>query len=100
MDVLCKHFEHALIKHKDHNHLLGCILTGWQVFAKYYRLSDDNPVYAAALVLHPSQRKAHILKNWQKSWHKMAFDSVKKLWGDKYKGMVVIDDPSLIITDQ
>jgi hypothetical protein len=100
MDVLRKHFEHAIIKHKDHKHLLGCILTSWQVFAKYYRLSDDNPVYAAALILHPSRRKAHIQKNWQKSWHKKAFNSVKKLWEDEYKGMVMIDDPSLIITDQ
>jgi hypothetical protein len=100
MDVLRKHFDHAIIKHKDHTHLLGCILTSREVFCKYYRLSDDNPVYAAALILHPSRRKAHIQKNWQKSWHKKAFDSVKKLWEDDYKEMIMIDDPSLIITDQ
>ena len=100
MDVLRKHFEHAMTKYKDHTHLLGCILTSWHVFDKYYRLSDDNPVYAAALILHPSRRKAHIQKNWPKSWHKKAFNSVKKLWEDDYKGLAMIDDPSLIITDQ
>ena len=100
MDVLHKHFEHAIIKYKDHTHLLDCILTSWHVFGKYYRLSDDNPVYAAALILHPSRRKAHILKNWPKSWHKTAFNSVKKLWEDDYKGIVMMDDSSLMITGQ
>jgi hypothetical protein len=100
MDVLEKHFKHVMEKYKDHQHLLGCILTSWHVFSKYYRLSDDNPVYASALILHPSRRKAHILKNWPKAWHKKAFNNVKKLWEDKYKGLAMIDDPSLIITEQ
>ena len=100
MDVLRKHFEHAMTKYKDHTHLLGCILTSWHVFDKYYRLSDDNPVYAAALILHPSRRKAHIQKNWPKSWHKKAFNSVKKLWEDDYKGIVMMDDSSLMVTGQ
>ena len=48
-------------------------------------MSDESPVYAAALILHPSRRKAHILKNWPRSWHKTVFNSVKKLWEDSYK---------------
>ena len=100
MDILEKHFKHAMEKYKDHQHLLGCILTSWNIFGKYYRLSDDNPVYASALILHPSRRKAHILKNWPKAWHKKAFNNVKKLWEDEYKGLAMIDDPSLIITEQ
>jgi hypothetical protein len=100
MDVLHKHFEHTITKYKNRTYLLGCILTSWHVFGKYYELSDENPVYAAALILHPSRRKAHIQKNWLISWHKNAFDSVKKLWEDEHKGMVMTDDPSFIITDQ
>jgi hypothetical protein len=76
MYVLHKHFEHSMIKHKDHTHLLGCILTSWHIFGKYYQLSDDNPVYATALILYHSRRKAHIQKNWSKSWHKKAFHSI------------------------
>jgi hypothetical protein len=48
-------------------------------------LSDKSPVYAAVLILHSSRRKAHILKNWPRSWHKTVFNSVKKLWEDSYK---------------
>jgi hypothetical protein len=86
MDVLHKHYNRAFEKYKDNQQVLGCVLTSWYVFDKYYQLSDESPVYAAALILHPSRRKAHILKNWPKAWHKKIFNGVKKLWADDYKG--------------
>jgi hAT family C-terminal dimerisation region len=85
MDVLHKHYQQAFIKFRNKQQILGCILTSWHIFDKYYQLSDESPVYAAALILHPSRRKAHILKNWPRSWHKTVFNSVKKLWEDSYK---------------
>ena len=62
IDILHKHYQLAFKKFRNKQQLLGCILTSWYVFDKYYQLSDENPIYAAALILHPSQRKAHILK--------------------------------------
>jgi hypothetical protein len=96
MDVLHKHYNQALDKHKDNQRLIGCVLASWHVFDKYYKLSDESPAYAAALILHPSRRKAHIQKNWPRSWHKKIFNGVKKLWEDGYKGLPTIDPtPSL-----
>jgi hypothetical protein len=82
MDVLHKHYNQALDKHKDNQRLIGCVLASWHVFDKYYKLSDESPAYAAALILHPSRRKAHIQKNWPRSWHKKIFNGDKKLWED------------------
>ncbi|KAH7109693.1 hypothetical protein EDB81DRAFT_598086, partial [Dactylonectria macrodidyma] len=39
------------------------------VLNKYYTLSDQTPVYAAALLLDPSKRRKYIERNWQESWH-------------------------------
>jgi hypothetical protein len=97
MDVLYKHYNQAFNKYKDNQQLLGCVLTSLYVFEKYYKLSDESPAYAAALILHPSRRKAYIQKNWPRSWHKKIFNNVKKLWEDKYKGLPTIDPtPSLV----
>jgi hypothetical protein len=86
MDILHKHYNRAFEKYKDNQQMLGCVLTSWYVFDKYYQLSDESPVYAAALILHPSRRKAYIQKNWPKAWHKKIFNGVKKLWEGDYKG--------------
>ena len=96
MDVLHKNYKLAFEKFRNKQQLLGCILTSWHVFDKYYQLSDESPVYAAALILHPSRRKAHILKNWPRSWHKTAFNNVKKLWEDDYKELPSENPPSLL----
>ncbi len=96
MDVLHKHFNQAFDKYKGNQKLLGCLLASWYVFDKYYQLSDESPAYAAAIILHPSRRKAHIQKNWPKAWHKKVFNGVKKLWEDDYKGLLTVDStPSL-----
>ena len=94
MDVLHKHFNQAFDKYKDNQQLLGCVLASWYVFDKYYQLSDESPAYAAALILHPSRRKAYIQKNWPKAWHKNVFSSVKKLWEDDYRGLPTMDSAS------
>ena len=96
IDVLHKHYTQAFDKYKNNPELLGCVLTSWYVFEKYYKLSDESPVYAVALSLHPSRRKAHIQKNWPRSWQKKIFNSVKKLWEDDYKGLTTIDSTPLV----
>jgi len=60
MDVLYKHYNQAFNKYKDNQQLLGCVLSSWYVFEKYYKLLDESPAYAAALILHPLRRKAYI----------------------------------------
>ena len=47
--------------------MLHAINMGWYVLSKYYGLTDEAPVYAAALLLDPSKRSAYIKKNWTRS---------------------------------
>lgn len=99
MDVLSKHYQQAFEKYKDNQELLGCVLTSWFVFDKYYQKVDESPAYSAALILHPSRRKQHILKNWPKDWHRQAFNDVKKYWEDHYKGLPTIEQTPLFMQE-
>ena len=97
MDVLHKHYNQAFEKYKDNQQLLSCVFTSWYVFDKYYQLSDESFVYGAALILHPLRRKAHIQKNWPKTWHKRIFNGVKRLWEEDYKRLPTLNStPSII----
>ena len=46
--------------------------------------TEDTPVYAAALVLHPARRTQYIRKNWKKEWQRPGINSVKKLQESSY----------------
>jgi hypothetical protein len=43
--------------------MLHSIEMGWFIIDKYYNRTDEVPVYAAALLLDPSRRIAHLQKN-------------------------------------
>lgn len=58
---------------------------GWFVLDKYYTLTDDIPVYAAALLLNPSCRLAYLKKNWPEAWHENAINAARKIWEDEFK---------------
>jgi hypothetical protein len=64
--------------------MLYCIEMGWFVLDKYYILSGDTPVYAAALLLDPSKRTKYIERNWDTSWHAYAIDGARKIWEEEY----------------
>lgn len=65
-------------------HLLHCINMGWFVLDKYYALTEESPVYAAALLLDPSKRSRYITHNWPASWHTAAIDGARQMWLDEY----------------
>ncbi|RKK15571.1 hypothetical protein BFJ66_g18070, partial [Fusarium oxysporum f. sp. cepae] len=65
-------------------HMVHCIDMGWFVLNKYYTLSDQTPVYAAALLLDPSKRRKYIERNWQESWHAPAIAAAQQIWLDEY----------------
>src|SRR5438094_127863 len=67
--------------------LLTAIITSWYALDKYYLLTDETTAYAAAILLHPSRRKRYIEKNWNRKYHKAAFDGVRKLWEAKYRDL-------------
>lgn len=41
------------------------IMTSWYKFDDYYTRTDDTPVYAAAILLYPSLREAHLKEAWK-----------------------------------
>ncbi len=52
------------------------------MFDKYYLKSDESPLYAAAIILHPERRTRYIRANWEKKWQRPALEKVKGLWED------------------
>jgi hypothetical protein len=45
--------------------MLHSIEIGWFILNKYYTISEEAPVYVAALPLDPRYRKAYLDKNWK-----------------------------------
>lgn len=74
------------------------ILASWFKFDKYYKLTDDSPVYVAAILLHPSLRQAYLQVQWaqQEQYIGPAIEGVRKMWEEHYKqpcpGTVKLDE--------
>jgi hypothetical protein len=64
---------------------------GWFVLDKYYTMTDNVPVYAAAILLDPSRRGAYLKKNWPAEWYEPAIEAANTLWLNEFK-----DDASSI----
>jgi hAT family C-terminal dimerisation region len=77
--------------HRSDPYFAAQIQKGWDTFDKYYSLSDESPLYAAAIILHPVRRTQYIAHNWRKEWQKPAFESVKKLWRDYRRALADIN---------
>jgi hypothetical protein len=88
MDALLNHYERSKEQyskpHTRDTRLLHAIDMGWFVLDKYYTMSDDVPVYAAALLLDPSKRAAYMYQNWPQAWHSTAIDSARQIWETQY----------------
>ncbi|KAH7461718.1 hypothetical protein FOMA001_g18848 [Fusarium oxysporum f. sp. matthiolae] len=65
----------------------------WFILDKYYTMTEDIPVYAAALLLDPSKRKSYIEECWPKEWHEGAFAAARSLWKEEYNYDVEIHLP-------
>ena len=66
---------------------------GWFILNKYYNLTDDCPVYAAALLLDPRKRTAYIRKNWAPDWLNSTIASASTIWEAEYKTAVLDVNP-------
>ena len=60
MDLLDDHFRESTDQYKANSRFSASIHTAWFAFDKYYKLIDTTYAYAAALLLHPSRRKAYM----------------------------------------
>lgn len=80
MDILVQYFEKALSDYADDKEFSSRIRKGWEAFDKYYTKTDDCPLYAAALILHPNRRIKYIHANWKVKWQKPVLKKAKELW--------------------
>ena len=69
----------------------------WGKLTKYYEKTDDaNAIYAAAVLLHPSQQKRYFDKHWtgaEAAYKSIMIANVKKVWFDEYRGAEVPETP-------
>ncbi|KAJ3453361.1 hypothetical protein MRS44_017608 [Fusarium solani] len=64
--------------------MLHVIDMGWFIMDKYYTMTEDVPVYSAALLLDPSKRDAYIKQNWADEWHDNAIGGAQAIWEEEY----------------
>jgi hypothetical protein len=88
MDFLVQHYEQAITTHKHNKQLLSRIMVSWYKFDDYYKLTDNTPVYVAAILLHPSLRFKTLEAQWKKRLSKKqisdACSKAKDLWLNEY----------------
>ncbi|KAM5529104.1 hypothetical protein FOXYSP1_16948 [Fusarium oxysporum f. sp. phaseoli] len=97
MDALLFHYESAKVQHSQpgsmDTRMLHAIEMGWFVLDKYYTMTEDVPVYAAALLLDPSKRLAYIQQNWPRDWHEAAIAGARDIWMTEYQGLAISKEP-------
>jgi hypothetical protein len=97
MDALLFHYESAKVQHSQpgsmDTRMLHAIEMGWFVLDKYYTMTEDVPVYAAALLLDPSKRLAYIQQNWPREWHETAIAGARDIWMTEYQGLAISKEP-------
>ncbi|KAK7571328.1 hypothetical protein V3481_018544 [Fusarium oxysporum f. sp. vasinfectum] len=88
MDCLLSHYEnekrHYSAPETRDERMLHAIDMGWFIMDKYYTMTEDVPVYSAALLLDPSKRDAYIKQNWPGSWHDNAIGGAQEIWEEEY----------------
>ena len=89
MEFLVRHFAQMRERFKGNTQMTIRLMAAWYKFDKYYKLSDDTPVHAAAALLHPQLREAYLKKVWtakeQQRWIKPTITKVRNLWKDYFK---------------
>lgn len=85
MDYLLVHLESTLQLYKARKcspHLLSSITLAWRKLEKYYRLTDENIVLYAAVVLHPSMKFDYFETSWAEhpAWITSAKAKVQQSW--------------------
>ncbi|EGU71854.1 hypothetical protein FOXB_17637, partial [Fusarium oxysporum f. sp. conglutinans Fo5176] len=80
-------------EHSDER-MVRAIDMGWFILSKYYRRTDEVPVYDPALFLDPRKRMAYIKQNWPKEWHENTIASATEFWQREFNYEQPSDHPS------
>jgi hypothetical protein len=97
MDMLLLHYDEQKKHYSEEDssdpRIVRAIDMGWYVLNKYHTLSEDVPVYTAALLLDPTKRMAYIEQNWPREWHDTAIEAARSIWKTEYQGLNVPQEP-------
>ncbi len=89
MDALLSHYEKQRVFYSQpdshDSRMLHAIEMGWFLIDKYYSKTEEAPVYAAALLLHPRGRSAYLKKNWPADWYEATVGAANTIWEEEYK---------------
>ncbi|KAK5009145.1 hypothetical protein LTR28_002482 [Elasticomyces elasticus] len=87
MDFLVHYLDAARKLYKREPIVLSRVLTCWYKFDKYYKLTEQSLVYAAAVLLHLSLRKQYLDKNWKDrpNWIASSVGTARTLWQKEYR---------------
>ncbi|KAG6979019.1 hypothetical protein FocnCong_v010959 [Fusarium oxysporum f. sp. conglutinans] len=98
MDMLLLHYEGQQKTYQSDEHsderMVRAIDMGWFILSKYYRRTDEVPVYDPALFLDPRKRMAYIKQNWPKEWHENTIASATEFWQREFNYEQPSDHPS------
>lgn len=89
LDIIITHFKACRARFPNNEPFLAAVTTSWFALDKYYKLTDVSPLYAAALLLHPSYRKQYLEERWPKAWVKPAIDRARAIWDTKYASIEI-----------
>lgn len=89
LDIIIAHFKACRARFPNNEPFLAAVTTSWFALDKYYKLTDESPMYAAALLLHPSVRKQYLEERWPKAWVKPAIDRARSIWDTKYASIEI-----------
>lgn len=57
----------------------------WYAFDKWFLATEETPVYAAAVLLHPSRRLRYLQQHWPSRWYFDAERQARDLWKAEYQ---------------
>ena len=87
IDFLIHHFQQAKQKYRQNLQFTARLLVLWFKFDKYYKLTNNIPLYAAAILLYPALRRRYLdqQQKKQKEYIKPIIDLVRNIQAREFK---------------
>jgi hypothetical protein len=87
MDYAMEHLEACKIAYADKEFLKRGVETAWVKLEKYYKLTDETPVYVVATLLNPMNKWAYFEQHraLHPQWITTAKKAAKDFWDIEYK---------------
>jgi hypothetical protein len=84
-------------------HLQQALQASWLKLEKYYKLTDNTPIYYAAIILNPTLKTHWFHEAWttpeQQEWIQPTIAAVRAIWRSQYKGQSTVDEAAQINDD-